>query len=326
MTYGTACPSRSVLITGAAGYIGRQLVAGLASNRGTLATVVAMDVRPLPAEQHQAGLEYCTGDVREAEIEKVFRDHAIDTVVHLAAIVTPGKHTSPELEYSVDVLGTQNILRICAATGVSKLIVTSSGAAYGYHADNPAWLRESDALRGNDTFPYARHKRLVEEMLARFRDQHPALRQLIFRPGTILGELVSNQITDIFERPLILGVRGAPTPFVFIWDQDVVACLMEGIHNERGGIYNLAGDGVLTLQEIAARTGKRYVALPAGLIRAALGILHPLKLSQYGPDQVDFLRYRPVLSNEKLKTEFGYTPRRTTAETFDLYWESKNRG
>jgi len=54
--------------------------------------------------------------------------------------------------------------------------------------------------------------------------------------------------------------------------------------------------------------------------------MRPLGLSRYGLEQVDFLRYRPVLSNEKLKSEFGFTPRMTSAEVFDYYWECrKNR-
>jgi UDP-glucose 4-epimerase len=57
------------------------------------------------------------------------------------------------------------------------------------------------------------------------------------------------------------------------------------------------------------------------LIRAALRVLKPLGLSQYGPEQVDFLRYRPVLSNEALERDFGYTPERTSREVFDYYWQ-----
>ena len=45
--------------------------------------------------------------------------------------------------------------------------------------------------------------------------------------------------------------------------------------------------------------------LPAGLLRAVLAVLHPLRLSRYGPEQVDFLRYRPVLDNRRLKEELG---------------------
>jgi UDP-glucose 4-epimerase len=318
--------SRSVLVTGGSGYIGNQLVADLASNRGELETIVSLDLRPVLEDRRLDGVHYCTGDIRDPGIGEAFRSHAVDTVVHLAAIVTPGKESSRELEHSIDVLGTRNVIDHCLAAGVRKLIVASSGAAYGYHADNPQPLTEDDVIRGNPEFAYSDHKRQVEEMLARYRREHPELAQLVFRPGTILGEQVANQITAIFERPLIIGVRGAEIPFVFIWDGDVVACLRRGIEEESKGIYNLAGDGVLSLAEIARRLGKPYVAPPAAAIRAALRLLHPLGLSPYGPEQVDFLRYRPVLSNAKLKSEFGYTPRLTTAEVFDLYRRSRASG
>ena len=51
-----------------------------------------------------------------------------------------------EFEYSVDVLGTENVLQACRAAGVRKIVVSSSGAAYGYHADNPEWLSEDDPV------------------------------------------------------------------------------------------------------------------------------------------------------------------------------------
>jgi UDP-glucose 4-epimerase len=101
-------------------------------------------------------------------------------------------------------------------------------------------------------------------------------------------------------------------PFVIVWDADVVGAIVRGIHTGGTGIYNLAGDGTLTLREIAALLGKPYVALPAPLVAGALRLLKRLGLSQYGPEQVDFLRYRPVLSNRRLKEEFGYTPAKTT--------------
>ena len=138
--------------------------------------------------------------------------HAIDTVVHLAAIVTPGGKSSRELEYAVDVIGTRNVLEACVACGVQQIIVTSSGAAYGYHADNPEWLTEDHPLRGNEAFAYSHHKRLVEEMLAEYRRKHPSLRQVVFRVGTILGETTRNQITALFDKPRLLALRGSRSP------------------------------------------------------------------------------------------------------------------
>ena len=41
------------------------------------------------------------------------------------------------------------------------------------------------------------------------------------------------------------------------------------------------------------------------------------------PEQVDFLRYRPVLANRRLKEEFGYTPRFTSREAFVAFLDAQ---
>lgn len=314
-----------VLVTGAGGYVGTQLLGGLAGAGAPsdIGAVLALDVREVPQEKRLAGVAYGTGDVRDGEaIKRSFLDFRPEVVVHLASIVTPGKDSNRQREYEVDVGGTANVLEACRAAGVRRIVVTSSGAAYGYYADNPAWIDEDWLVRGNEAFAYAYHKRLVEEMLADWRTEHPAIEQVVFRVGTILGETVRNQITDLFEKPRLIAIRGSESPFVFIWDRDVVGAILHAVGSGPAGIFNLAGDGALTIQEIAARLGKPVAALPAGLIRSALAILKPLGLSQYGPEQVDFLRYRPVLANARLKSVFGYVPRLTSAEVFDLYLRS----
>jgi UDP-glucose 4-epimerase len=315
----------SVLITGAGGYLGSQLVAALAAGKIKAGRVVAADVREVPIEKRLPGVEYVQADVRSPALIRLFDQFKIDVVVHLASIVTPGKDSSREFENSVDVKGTENVLMACVTTGVKKIVVSSSGAAYGYHGDNPARLTEDCPLRGNEAFAYARHKRLVEEMLARWRAEHPELKQVVFRIGTILGETVKNQITDLFEKPRPLAIRGSDSPFVFIWDQDVLGCLLLAIESDKAGIYNVAGDGAMTIHEIAAKQGKRCLVLPPGLLRLALRALKALGLTQYGPEQLDFLRYRPVLDNARLKNEFGYVPRLTSAQVFDLYLAARRR-
>ena len=318
-----------VLVTGASGYLGGRLVASLAERSrgsGDPACIVAGDVREVPPDARLAGVEYVALDVRERGLDEVLARQAIDTVVHLAAIVTPGPKSNRELEYSVDVVGTRNVLEACVAAQVRRIIVTSSGAAYGYHADNPAWLTEDHPVRGNEEFTYSYHKRLVEEMLAEYRRTHPSLEQVVFRVGTILGETTRNQITALFEKPRLLALKGSASPFVFIWDQDVVGAIEHAIFGGPAGIYNVAGDGALGIQQIAALLGKRCITLPPAALQAALALLHPLGLSQYGPEQVNFLRYRPVLDNRRLKEVFGYVPRLTSAEVFELFRKSRGLG
>jgi UDP-glucose 4-epimerase len=304
----SASAPRSVLVTGASGLVGRKLIERLSGAPGTIETLVAVDLSPPAPEARQAGVVYETGDVRDPALGKLLERHAADTVVHLAAVVTPGRRSSRELEYEIDVLGTKNVVLACLATGVRQLVYLSSGAAYGYRPDNPVPLSETDPLRGNQAFAYAWHKRLVEQLLEEQRGEHPELVQLVFRPGTILGETVASPITALFERPVIVGVRGSDAPFVLIWDEEVAACIEKGIRERRSGVYNLAGDGALPLPEIAGRLGRRYLPLPPSVLAGLLRVLQVTGLSARGPEQVDFLRYRPVLSNQRLKSEFGFTP------------------
>ncbi len=280
---------------------------------------MAVDLKLPAPELRRAGVIYETADVRSPSLCKLLERHAVSVVVHLAAVVAPGRQSSRRLEYEIDVLGTKNVVEACLAMGVRQLVYLSSGAAYGYHPDNPIQLRETDPLRGNEAFAYAWHKRLVEQYLLEQRGEHPELAQLVLRPGTILGETVASPITALFERPIIIGVRGSDAPFVLIWDDDVAACIEKGIRERRSGVYNLAGDGTVPLREIARRLGKRYLPLPAAVLAGVLRVLHATRLSARGPEQVDFLRYRPVLSNQRLKSEFGFTPTLSSEACFERW-------
>jgi len=312
-----------ILITGAAGFIGQQLLADLAVQQPNW-TLFAADIREIPANLLRGNVHPLLLDIsRRAAVLKAVAECQPQAIVHLASVVSPPPGMSEASLHAIDVDGTQAVVDAAAAHGVEQLIITSSGAAYGYYPENAEWIDEHDPLRGHNKFAYARHKREVEELLVQARITHPQLRQLILRPGTILGKRVNNQITDMFKKPVVLGIQDSDSRFVFIWDQDVVRIIRKGLECGTAGTYNLAGDGALSLREIAQILRKPYLPLPAGLLQGALRLLKPLGLSQYGPEQVDFLRYRPVLANRRLKEEFGYTPRYTSREAFIAFLDAQ---
>ena len=303
-----------ILITGAAGAVGQALLRLL---DGQGAEVIATDIRRpdfLPAHA-----QFMPMDVRGEDPDRVICAVSPQMVVHLASIVTPAKGSTRAFEYAVDVTGSRNVLNAAITHGVGRIVVTSSGAAYGYHRDNPVPLRESDPLRGNQAFAYAHHKRLVEEMLAEARRDHPALEQVVLRVGTVLGAGLENQITALFHRNRLLSIRGADSPFVFIWTDDLARILLRAATDGPAGIFNVAGDGAMTVCEIAKALGKPVLTLPAFALQAALAVAKPLRLSRYGPEQVRFLQYRPVLDNAALKRDFGYQPQLSSAQVFELW-------
>lgn len=319
-----------VLVTGAAGFLGQGLVERLVATGGNRAgdhrsrnhRIVAVDRRPLP-EHLSREVEPVEMDIRDPGLAELLRQREIDRVVHLAAVVTPGPGMSREEQHSIDVGGTENVLHSCLASGVRRLVVTSSGAAYGYRADSPRWLTEDHPLAADRAFAYAWHKRLVEERLALARQEHPELEQVVLRLSTVLGCEIHNQITALFERKVLLGVRGGDDRFVFVWNGDVAACLEQALHSRATGVFNLAGDGALSMSELAAIMGKPYLRLPAPPLHLVLGIAHPLGLVPYGPEQVRFLQYRPVLANRRLRDVFGFRPCKTSREAFEAFWASR---
>ncbi|WP_028643004.1 SDR family oxidoreductase [Nocardioides sp. URHA0020] len=301
-----------VLVTGGGGFLGRSVVAGLTTAGHE---VVSADLRPPSVVMDVTS---------RSAVDAVIGAERPEVVVHLASIVTPGPDSTRELEYAVDVTGTRHVLDACVAHGVRRVVVSSSGAAYGYHADSPAWITEDQPVRGNEEFAYSHHKRLVEEMLAELRHREPSLEQVVLRIGTILGASVDNQITALFERKRLLRIRGAESPFVLVWDTDVVAVIQQAVTGSVTGVFNVAGDGALPITEIAALLEKPVLTIPEPVLRAALAVGSRLGLTAYGPEQTIFLQYRPVLDNTRLKTVFGYTPSRTSREAFDE-WRASRR-
>ena len=299
---------QKVLITGASGYVGHQLGELLAREM----PVVGVDIRSRPATFPIFNLDIC-----DPALGELMRAESVTHVVHLASVMAAGRDRSRE--YQIDVEGTENVLKACIYAGVQHITVTSSGAAYGYHPDNPEWLDEQHPLRGNPEFAYSDHKRLVEEMLAAYRQRYPRLRQLVFRPCSIIGSSKQSKIGELFAGRAILDPGGHNSPFVFIWDQDVIRAIQFGVQRSAAGIFNLAGDGALTPAEIAQLLGKPLRKPPVWLIKLLLGVGYFLRLTDKQPAQVMFLQYRPVLLNRRLKEELGFVPAKSSAEAFTYF-------
>lgn len=300
-----------ILVTGGAGMVGRELAEVLRTEEA-LFTDLARGGLPDSARFERMDV---TGDDPATIIARV----KPEVVVHLASIVTPPPGMSRDQAQLVDVTGTQNVLDACVKNGVRRLVVTSSGAAYGYHPDMPVPITEDTPCRGNPEFAYADHKRQVEEMLAAARRRHPDLEQVILRVGTVLGAGTENQITALFHHKRLLAVQGSDSPFVFIWTCDLARILARAATDGPAGVFNVAGDGWMTVDDLARALGKPMLRIPAWALKAALAVATPLGLSQYGPEQVRFLQYRPVLANARLKQEFGYVPELSSEQVFDLW-------
>lgn len=202
----------SILITGGAGYIGSHccvsfLESGLDvvvfdnfsnSNPESLKRVEQITGRPLKIEQ---------GDIRDqSTLETVMKRHACEGVIHFAGLKAVGESSQDPLAYyDNNVIGTHRLLSAMNATGVRKLIFSSSATVYGEPKSLP--LTEEHSL--NPVNPYGRTKLFVEDMLRDLAASNSEWRVGILRYFNPVGAHSSGLIG---EDPL--GVPNNLMPFI----------------------------------------------------------------------------------------------------------------
>lgn len=305
-----------ILVTGAAGSLGRKLIDKLITNNAN--EIYATDIKSNPFG-HVDNLHYKSFDLRSGEFTEWVREICPTKIIHLASILQLSKAITREIAYEIDVKATEKLLKTCIELNVEKFIITTSGAAYGYYPENKNVITEKRPTRGNKDYFYSAHKAKIEELMADYRINHPELKQIVFRPGAILGPDFEGPVVNFFRQKMITGIIGYAGSFNFIWSADVVDFIIEGVDSDITGQFNIAGDGLMTLKEIAQRLNKVYLPLPALFIQTVLTVGRFLGLTQYGPEQLKFIKYRPILDNRKLKATFNHQPKYNTPQALDAF-------
>lgn len=121
----------SWLVTGGAGYIGAHVVRAMTENGEHV--VVYDDLSTGSADRVPGDVPLVVGSVLDqALLERTMRDHAVTGVVHIAAKKQVGESVERPLHYyRENVTGLQTLLEAMAATGVGRIVFSSSAAVYG---------------------------------------------------------------------------------------------------------------------------------------------------------------------------------------------------
>jgi UDP-glucose 4-epimerase len=303
------------VVTGGSGYIGSRLVERLARDEATERVVIA-DVKP-PREPRER-VAYERLDVRDhARVHALLGRERPDALVHLAFVLNP-IHDQYAM-YEVDVNGTSNVLEAATAAGVKHVMVTSSATAYGAFPDNPVPLTEEHPVRGVPDFEYARDKAESDRICQLWANQHPDAVMTIVRPCVVFGPTVDNFIVRLLTKQPFLADLGGDVPDIqFVHEDDLVEALARLLDERRGGIFNVAGDGTMTLRECAEVVDLPVRRVPRRLYWTLAALLWRLRLSEAPPGYLHFVVNPWVVSNGKLKRELGWEPRHSSRETFEI--------
>lgn len=119
-----------ILITGACGQIGTELTAALRTLHGG-DRVVVTDLQPLPDHLTADGPGERLDVTNRDALATVVRKHRINTIYHLAAILSATGEEKPRLAWQVNIGGLTNVLEVAREAGVTRIYHPSSIAVFG---------------------------------------------------------------------------------------------------------------------------------------------------------------------------------------------------
>jgi len=232
-----------ILVTGGAGFIGSNIVdAYLAQGHEVF---VVDDLSSGNLENLAPAAKFFKIDVRDPEIEKIFRENKFDVVNHLAAQMDVRRSVAdPLFDASVNILGTLNLLENSVRHGVKKIIFSSTGGAiYGEQDYFPA--DEQHPTR--PVSPYGIAKLSVEKYLFFYNVVH-GLGYCVLRYANVYGPRQNPHgeagVVAIFtskllsgEKPVINGEGKQTRDYTFVGD--VVRANVLALGYDKPDIFNI---------------------------------------------------------------------------------------
>ncbi|HUJ60081.1 MAG TPA: SDR family NAD(P)-dependent oxidoreductase [Kofleriaceae bacterium] len=240
----------NVLITGAGGQIGHDLIGTLVAQGHH---VVSTDLAPRPPSHAHAGGDWQRLDVTDAAaVQHMFTEIRPDLVFHLAAILSARGEQDPRLAYDVNQTGTWNVLEACRRAKVGRLIFTSSIAVFGPPPSGPLPDPCPDDVALHPTTMYGVTKVSGELLCAYYRSRHGIDCRGVRFPGLISAAMPGGGSSDYALFMYVDGVRKggyeafarADTRIPLMYMPDGVRALLELAFAARDRlgrcIYNIA--------------------------------------------------------------------------------------
>ncbi len=175
---------KRILVTGAAGQLGSELVPALRLRYGDNNVVAAWHSTPLTGEVAESGPSARVDVTQQSSVERALSDYGIDSLYHLGSLLSVAAEANRPLSHRVNIVGLLNVLEASVAAGLERVVIPSSIAAFG--VDTP-------------------HDNTPNETL-----QRPTS---LYGISKVFGELMGNY----FSERVGMDVRGVRLPGVVSW-------------------------------------------------------------------------------------------------------------
>jgi UDP-glucose 4-epimerase len=304
-----------ILVTGGAGYIGGMVAFTLAQQGHSV--VVYDNLCHSTRALLPSGVEFVQGELADRSSLEKLLSSGFDGVMHFAALIEAGESMlKPELYFRNNSASTLTLIEAMLATGVRKLVFSSTAAVYGEPDVTP--IPEDAPLR--PTNAYGESKLLVEKILSWMYRVH-GFRYASLRYFNVAGAMGGRGEAHEPEShiiPLVLDVALGRRDHIKIFGDDYPTpdgtCIRDYIHVE-----DLAQAHLLAFEALANREQLIYnIGNGAGF--SVLEVIESARRVTGRPIPVEVQPRRPgdpavlIASSEKIASELGWKPRHTNLD------------
>lgn len=314
---------KTALITGGSGYFGSLLLQKL-RKKGFKCVVFDLN----DASDRPKDVTFVQGDIRNYNAI-LSATKGVDIVFHNVAQVPLAKDVL--LFDSVNVLGTENMLKAALESQVAKVIYTSSSAVFGVPKSNP--VTEETVPKPDEAYGQAKYKGelLCQDYVAKGLDVS------IIRPRTIMGHGRLGIFQILFEwikegkNIPVLG--NGDNIYQFVHADDLAeACLLAG-QRQGASIYNCGTNKYGSMRQVLealcsyAGTGSQVVSVPMMPAVIGMKITSALRLSPLGPYHSLMYGRSMYFDLNKAQHELDWIPQYSNEEMFieSYKWYLANR-
>jgi nucleoside-diphosphate-sugar epimerase len=305
-----AAPGWVVVVTGAAGALGRRVCA-LAAADPRVARVVAVDRGPLPglpppAVAHQV-------DLGTVDLKPLLE--GADALVHLAQGDAPDVAPADRTGALGDGELAQRVLDAASAVGIRRVVLLSSATAYGAWANNPVPLTEEAPLRPNPGVGFAAEKAELERVAAEWREDHPGATVAVLRPTvTVRADGPNSWLARALARTSRVPVTDAEPPAQCLDVADLASAVDLARRAGLDGPRNVAPDGWVDGETARALAGgSPRVRLPERVALRLARLRWRWGMAPTPPALLPYTVHPWVVANDRLRAD-GWTPAASNEE------------
>jgi UDP-glucose 4-epimerase len=304
-----------VLVTGVSRYLGGRM-ARILTDDPSIDRVIGVDVVAPTADI--GGADFVRADIRNPIIGKVIATAGVDTVVHMGVVATPRQAGGRAPMKEINVIGTMQLLAACQKSpSVTKLVVKSSSTVYGAGPGDPAMFTEDMEPRHLPTSGWAKDSVEVESYVRGLARRRPDLTVTTLRFANFLGATANTPMAQYFSLPVIPTVLGYDARLQFVHEDDGLEVIRRAAVEDHPGIFNVGGDGVLSLSQAIRRAGRVEFPVIPPLVGLVGRWVRRGGFADFSPEQIRLLTHGRAIDTTRLKLRFGFEPRFTTEAAFD---------